>query len=400
MLAEKIIFNVLAFSLFVIMFFKMLKKNDTNYVVILCMQALGIAINFIEIIFTLNIGIFMRIFIYILSIVIPLLIIYLEYKNINFSEIVYISLAKLALLMKDSKGAKNFLITLITKYPESYFGHKMLAEIYESEGGMRKAIDEYVQVIDINKKDYDSYYKISYLLNDLGKKSEASQMLEQLLRKKPEMLNATVLLGDIYCEQERYKEAANIYNEAIKYNPTSYELYYNMGIVYTMLNDFQNAKACYEKAAAINTLLYNGYYNLAQISLIYNDLDEAEKYFMQSVMSKELEPKAYYNLAKIYMIKGDRENAIKFLNVAIEIDHHMYKKADAEPLFIPIKSYINFPDMEEEQAKEYKLTKKEIKAQEHLEKTLKLVGKLSYNKIKLKKDKNKSEIDIEEQKEK
>ena len=400
MLAEKIIFNVLAFSLFVIMFFKMLKKNDTNYVVILCMQALGIAINFIEIIFTLNIGMFIRIFIYILSIAIPVLIIYLEYRNINFSGIVYISLAKIALLMKDSKGAKNFLITLVTKYPESYFGHKMLAEIYESEGGMRKAIDEYVQVIDINKKDYDSYYKISYLLNDLGKKSEASQMLEQLLRKKPEMLNATVLLGDIYCEQERYKEAANIYNEAIKYNPTSYELYYNMGIVYTMLNDFQNSKACYEKAATINTLLYNGYYNLAQISLIYNDLDEAEKYFMQSVMSKDMEPKAYYNLAKIYMLKGDRENAIKFLNVGIEIDHNMYKKAEAEPIFIPIKTYINFPNMEEEQTRDVKLTKKEILALKHLEKTLNLVGKLSRNEIKLKNDKNKQEISIEKQREK
>ncbi len=28
----------------------------------------------------------------------------------------------------------------------------MLAEIYEDEGGMRKAIDEYVQAIDIHKK--------------------------------------------------------------------------------------------------------------------------------------------------------------------------------------------------------------------------------------------------------
>lgn len=386
MLAEKIIFNILAFSLFIIMFFKMIKKNDTNYVVILCMQAIGIAVSFIEIIFVLKIGSFMKFLIYLLSIIIPIIIIYLEYKNINFSEIIYISLAKIMAFVGDSKTAKSFLIKLVTKYPESYFGHKMLAEIYESEGGMRKAIDEYVQVIDINKKDYNSYYKISYLLNDLGKKEEASQMLEVLLRKKPEMLEATTLLGDIYCEQERYKEAANIYNEALKYNPTSYELYYNMGIVYTMLNDFQNAKACYEKAAAINTLLYSGYYNLAQISLIYNDLDEAEKYFMRSVESKDVEPKAYYNLAKIYIIKGDKENAIKFLNVAIEIDHNLYKKAENEPLFFSIKTYINFPDMDEEQNLETTLTKKEIKAQEHLESTMKLVGKLSLNNIRLKRE--------------
>ena len=302
--------------------------------------------------------------------------------------------------MKDSKGAKNFLITLVTKYHESYLGHKMLAEIYEKEGGMRKAIDEYVQAIQINKKDYNSYYKISYLLNDLGKKKEASQMLEELLRKKPEMLDATILLGDIYCEQERYKEAANIYNDALKYNPVSYELYYNMGIVYTMLNDFKNAKTCYEKAAEINTLLYSGYYSLAQISLIYNDLDEAEKYFMQSVLDKDVEPKAYYNLAKIYMIRGDKENAIKFLNIAIELDHDFYDKADKEPIFISIKAYINYPNMEEEPGKQTNLTSKEIKVQEHLEKTMKLVGKLSLNNIKLKKEKQSQIIDIETQKEK
>ena len=104
----------------------------------------------------------MKFLIYLLSIIIPIIIIYLEYKNINFSEIIYISLAKIMLFAGDSKTAKSFLIKLVTKYPESYFGHKMLAEIYESEGGMRKAIDEYVQVIDINKKDYNSYYKISY----------------------------------------------------------------------------------------------------------------------------------------------------------------------------------------------------------------------------------------------
>lgn len=400
MLIEKIIFNVLAFSLFTFMFFQMIKKNDTNYVVVLCMQALGIAINFIEIIFTLHINAFIKVLIYLLSIVIPAIILFLEHRNINLSEIIYILLAKFSLLIKNNKKAKDFLIKLVTKYPESYFGHKMLAEIYEKEGGMRKAIDEYVQVIDINKKDYNSYYKISYLLNDLGKKTEASQMLETLLRNKPEMLEATLLLGDIYCDQERYKEATNIYYDALKYNPTSYELYYDLGIAYTMLNDFNNAKICYEKASEINTLLYNGYYNLAQISLLYNDLEEAEKYFMQSVMSKDIEPKAYYNLAKIYMLKGDKENAIKFLNVAIELDPSFYKKAEGEALFIPIKTYINFPEVEEEKEKTTKLTKKEQKVQAHLEKTMKLIGKLNINSLGLKKDKKLEQIDIEKQKEK
>ena len=137
--------------------------------------------------------------------------------------------------------------------------------------------------------------------------------------------------GDILCEQEKYKEAINVYSEALKYSPNSYEIFYDMGIVYTMLNDFKNAKICYDKATTINNLLYNGYYNLGQICLIYNELAEAEQYFLKSVYSDVIEPDAYFKLAKIYMKLGDRENAIKFVNVAIDLDWHFYKKADEEP---------------------------------------------------------------------
>ena len=53
-IAEKIIFSIIAFSLFVIMFFKMIRRNDTIYIAVLVAQALGIALNFIEIIFSLK----------------------------------------------------------------------------------------------------------------------------------------------------------------------------------------------------------------------------------------------------------------------------------------------------------------------------------------------------------
>ena len=142
MLFEKIIFNILAFSLFVVMFFKIIKKNDVNYIVVLCVQALGIAINFIELIFDLQIGIVMRILMYIMSVVLPVAIIAIEKNGINFSELIYLLKVKWYMLTKNPKMAKKVLINLITKYPSSYIGHKMLAQIYEKEGGKRKAKDE------------------------------------------------------------------------------------------------------------------------------------------------------------------------------------------------------------------------------------------------------------------
>lgn len=397
-IAEKIIFSILAFYLFIIMFFKMIKKNDTIYIAVLVMQAIGIAINFIEIVFSLKFNIFAKILIYLISIIIPLTIIIAEIKGKNIAERLKLLIVKCALKFNKTKYAKKALLELIEKYPNSYGAHKLLAEIYEKEGGMRKAIDEYVNAVDLNKKDYDSYYKIPVLLKELGKKEEARVMLEDLLSKKPDYLNATILLGDVYCELEQYKEALNVYSNGLKYSPNDYDLLYSMGIAYTMLNDFQNAKICYEKAATINNLLYKAYYNIAQINLISNEFDEAEQYFTRTLEDKELEADAYYNLGKIYMLRGDCENAIKFVNLAIQLDNNYIKIATDETIFMPVVSRFNIPAIDEEDIvkKEISLTPKEKEAKEHLERTYNVVDMLNITKTRVpRKDKEIENTEIE-----
>ena len=183
---EKLIFNLLAFSLFIIVFFKIIRKNDTNYMSILCLQALGIAISFIEIKKGIIENIPVEVLRYCLSVFIPVIVLILEYNGINFSEIFSIGIAKLCMLFGNTKVAKSILVKLVTKYPDSYTGHKLLAESYEKEGGMRRAIDEYVTSVDLRKNDYKSYFKITKLLKELGKKDEAIQMLDNLLKTKPD----------------------------------------------------------------------------------------------------------------------------------------------------------------------------------------------------------------------
>ncbi len=376
---EKIIFNLLAFTLFIITFFKMIRKNDTIYLSLIIIQAIGIAINFLELILVMNFGIVLKILMYVFSIIIPVIVIILEKNKFNYSELIYIAIAKICMFFKDSKQAKKFLVKLVTKYPESYMGHKYLGEIYEKEGAQRKAIDEYVKAVDINSKDYNSYYKIAYLLDDLEKHDEARQMLENLLNKKPEYYEASILLGNILYEQEKFKEASNIYLSAIKYAPYNYDLYYNLAMAYSRLNDFQSAKEAYEKAALINELEYNPKYNLAQIALIYSDLEEAEKYFNKSLYSKELEGISYYYLSKIALIKKDKENAISLMNMALEVEPTLIEKLKKDDIFITILNYINLP--KEIPSKDKKIITRKAKREEacrkHLEQTYELVGKLN-----------------------
>ena len=378
-MVEKIIFNLLAFALFIIVFARLIKKNDTSYVYILGLQFIGIVINFIELIFSMHFNLFFRILMYILSVIIPGVILLIERnKNIDFPEMLNIILAKIALNAGNTEQAKNYLFNLISKYPHSYLGHKTLAEVYEKEEKYSIAVDEYIRATEINNKDIKLNYNIARLLNKDERAEEAITMLQEILKKKPEYYDATNLLGEILYSNERYKEAINVYMNALRYNPGNYDLYYNLGMVYTMVNDFQRAKEFYQKAAEINSLLYNAKLSIGQIALIAGELDEAEKYFKESVKGEDVEAGSYYFLAQVAILKGDKEKAVNYMNIAVELEPKIYDKVQKETVFTPIKNEIRKPSAElKKEKKKTRLLLKERKALNHLSKTCSLISSLN-----------------------
>lgn len=382
MIIERIIFNVVAFALFFVIFLKMIYKNDSNYIYITGVQALGIAISFIGLVFRINLPITLLTLTYILSILLPIVIIIIEKNGLLLSEIIAITFAHIYIKMGKQERATKILLDLLEKYSNSYYAHKMLAEIYEKQEKIEVAIDEYRRVIEINKGDYKSYYNLSYLLNKYDNKEEAKIYLKIITSKKPEMYEAVSLLGDILYEQENFKEALNVYLDALQYNMDNYDLYYNIGMIYTRLNDFQSAKEYYEKAAQLNSLLYHAKYDLGQILLLHNEEEEASQYFEECLEDKELEQDAYYYLGYISMLKGDRYLALQYLNMAVQDNYRIYEKAKKEKIFIIISNKINKPNKTVKENQYRTLTKKEINTMVHLENTYELVGSLNRNDLK------------------
>ena len=392
---EKIIFNVLALALFTITFLKLIKKNDTSYIYVLAIEFIGLTINFIELFFAVRLNIFFKILIYVFSIIIPGIIIWIEkYKKIDFPELFTVTLAKVLTKFGKQEQAKTIISNFLNKNPNSYIAHKWLAEYYEEKENYESAISEYMRVTDIKRNDFVSTYKLCSVLNKNKQNQEAIKLLEEILKQKPEYENASNLLGEIFFEEELYKEAVSVYMSALRYNPGSYDLYYSLGMAYTMINDFQRAKEFYEKAAQINSLAYNAKLNLGQIALIYGDLEEAEKYFMQSCKQEDLESGSYYYLAQIALLKGDNDKATNYMNVAIQLDPKIYKQVQKDPLFNPIKERLNKP--EEDVSKKIKgiLTKKEKNVNRHLMKTCILVKNLSKEDIQ--RVKNETQLEKEE----
>ncbi len=51
-------------------------------------------------------------------------------------------------------------------------------------------MDEYVRAIEIDTKDYNSYYKISVILQELNNNEAAINMLNDLLRKETRLFRS------------------------------------------------------------------------------------------------------------------------------------------------------------------------------------------------------------------
>lgn len=379
----QIVFTIVAFILFIyILWLKMIKKNDTTYLIILGIQAIGILLNLIKIYFGVLNGILATIILYLLCIIIPIAVLFLETRNINISELLRLTMAKTHIWLGNTKRAKKILVELVSKYKESYIGHRMLAHIYEKEGGMRKAIDEYVQVLDIKKNDYDSYYKISVILNELGKKEESVEMLNKLLKNRPQTYEASALLGKIYLSKKEFKKAIEVYTNALRHSPDNYEIFYNLGVCYSRINDFDIAKKCFQKVVELNEDIYLAYYRLGQIALLYRDFDIAEENFAKSLYN-EKEVKSYFELAKIHIMKNQKEKAVLAINNAIKLDSNYYKISQNEPILFPIKQLIEKP--QNETKTEYNETEEEKEIEAYLNDTYNLTKVLNAQKEGIKK---------------
>ena len=370
---EKIIFNLFAFTLFILIFIKFIRKNDTTYVYLLITQFVGIAINFIELSLGKSFGTIVKLIMYLLSVILPIFFIWLEYKKkIDFAEVFYIIVAKVTILIGKEDIAKKYLQQLAEKYPNSIQGHKYLATIYEKEEKYELALEEYEKTYELNQEEKGIYLKIGKLYGNIGREKEAIQILGELLKKKPDYYEASMILADILNSKKEFKEAVQVYMNALKYRPADYDLYYNLGMTYTLLNDFAKAKECYEKAAQINSVLYHARYSLGQINLLYGDLEEAEKYFMECIEAEEVESGAYYYLARIAMIKGENPT--------------LYDKMADENIFMPIIDEVNKPRLSVDGKKKNKrktLSKKEMFIDLYLDNTCKIVGKLNNNDIEM-----------------
>lgn len=169
-------------------------------------------------------------------------------KNTKESQMAMYQFALMLYEKGDFEKAKNLSIEFIKMYPnsENTVNIKMLlAQIYEKEGDLDKAISIYSQIEDSDQ----IKLRIAKLLIHKKDYLKAQQYLKELSIKYPENKTISLQLGIVCYHMSKFEDAAMYLQEATKSdNPSeSAEGYYYLGLIFKekdinkALNNFLNS---------------------------------------------------------------------------------------------------------------------------------------------------------------
>ena len=408
---ELIIFGIISLILFTYIAKRSLEIRSYVSNIILILNIVGIIIMPLIYVKTNKIYMVSRIISLILGIILPIVIIIIEYlTKVSYDEKIILYIAEFYEFTKNRKKAKDIIVKYLEKYDDSYLLHKKLATIYEKEGGTRKAIDEYVEAVSIKGTDYESYFRVIELLEYLDKKDEAITLIERLLKVYKRYPKAYIMYANLILEKGNLKEVAKIYEEGLSYNKESKEIMYNLASIYVRLNEYSLAKKNLESIFKLDKKSHIVCLNLAQIAMIEREYSEAKMYLDIAKKEKEIEDIVYYEIAKINVLERKEEEAISNLNKALEINPNIIGKINATEIFKEIRHH-TIMKVELIQRKRVEIEEKYVDTINMLEEALELIMIMDKNEIADKahimmqqiireKDENKTIEDMEEKQEK
>ena len=211
--------------------------------------------------------------------------------------------------------------------------HKRLGVIYYSllEGEvtgrriptgdtLNKAIRQYEAIGRLDPRDGDSLLVLGRLYGQAGRPREAIAALEKSLAAAPSSEEILSLLADLYRGQNELQKAIDYLEKAVRINSGSLVLLRELGLAYEQAGDFKKAVAAYRKGMGVGaanvsvvTLLRK---NLAHALLLDGQIDPAEKEYRTILEIEPDDGHVHLGLGRISRSRHRYEQALDHLKKA------------------------------------------------------------------------------------
>lgn len=186
-------------------------------------------------------------------------------------------------------------------------------------GDLRRAIDDFDQAISLNPNLADAYYNRGVAYRGLNNCAEATLDFDKVVQLNPKFVNSYYALGMCAQELGDLDSALSKYSEAVRLNPQFADALYNRGAVYTAQGQLSKAISDFNSVIEIDARYAPAYYNIGVIYLAIGKPEEAIGQFNAALAIDPTYVQALYNRGTANLNQGDFEQAILDLTKAIAI---------------------------------------------------------------------------------
>lgn len=150
---------------------------------------------------------------------------------------------------------------------------------YQEEGQLRKAMEAYAKVIEVDPTDSEAYNNLGLLYQEQGDSKKAQEAFKKALEIRPDYIKALNNLGILFYLEDRFDEAMDCFQRALSFSPNHVESHLHMGLVLKRKGDLEKALDAFEKALGLNPHHSETHYNLALLLEEVQQIDRAIEHY-------------------------------------------------------------------------------------------------------------------------
>ncbi len=206
-------------------------------------------------------------------------------------------------------------------------------------------------------KDLIEFYNLYLKLHGVFKEQkydEAEKLTRELLRQRPDFVNAHSYLGEIAMERGESVKAIDYFREALRLDSSRYDIHHKMasaltnlgrldeavkhcretlrlkpdepkylnslGTLLARLGKLQQATDLFEKSLEIDPDYADSYCNLGNVLALQGRMDEAAEYWSKSLRLQPNQTEVLENLGKISYQNGRTDEAIEYWKRSLQVD--------------------------------------------------------------------------------
>ena len=220
----------------------------------------------------------------------------------------------------DTKKAVEVLERLDQTYPDAPFVKYKLARAYLVNNNTNQAKVALDQAVSINPNYDDAVLLLAQVNLSTGHAEPVIEALVGLLKKRPDLRNAALLLAGAYGSLDRFDDAAVVLQEQARLTPQDPQPEIALGLTLRQAKKTDEARQAFEKAAQLAPNNLFPVDQLVDLDLLDKHFDAARQRIRRQFQKTPDLPAAHFFEGKILAAEGKWDSAEAELQRTLQLD--------------------------------------------------------------------------------